>query len=63
MMCCPNCKQEYDGKFCPECGTKLIEKPATSGVSLNLGDANAISGWHQEIINAFPQILLNRANN
>ncbi len=44
MKYCPNCKQEYDGKFCPECGTKLIEKPATSGVSLNLGDANAISG-------------------
>lgn len=44
MMYCPNCKQEYDGKFCPECGTKLIEKPAASGVSLNLGDANAISG-------------------
>ena len=43
-MYCPNCKQEYDGKFCPECGTKLIDKPATSGVSLNLGDANAISG-------------------
>lgn len=43
-MYCPNCKQEYDGKFCPECGTKLIEKPATSGVSLNLGDAAAISG-------------------
>ena len=43
-MYCPNCEQEYDGKFCPECGTKLIEKPATSGVSLSLGDANAISG-------------------
>ena len=43
-MYCPNCKQEYDGKFCPECGTKLIEKPATSGVSLNVGDAAAISG-------------------
>ena len=43
-MYCPNCKQEYEGKFCPECGTKLIEKPDTSGVSLNLGDANAISG-------------------
>ena len=44
MMYCPNCKQEYDGKFCPECGTKLIEKPVTSGVSVNLsGDANAIS--------------------
>ena len=43
-MYCPNCKQEYDGNFCPECGTKLIEKPADSGVSVNLGDANAISG-------------------
>ena len=43
-MYCPNCKQEYDGKFCPECGTKLIEKPAMSGANLNLGDANAISG-------------------
>ena len=43
-MYCPNCKQEYDGKFCPECGTKLFEKPSASGVSLNLGDANAISG-------------------
>ena len=44
-MFCPNCKQEYDGKFCPECGTKLIDKPIASGVALNLsGDANAISG-------------------
>ena len=48
-MFCPNCKQEYDGKFCPECGTKLIEKPIApniggSGVNINLGDANAISG-------------------
>ena len=25
-MYCPNCKQEFDGKFCPECGAKLIEK-------------------------------------
>ena len=45
IMFCPNCKQEYDGKFCPECGTKLIEKPIASGAALNLsGDANAISG-------------------
>lgn len=44
-MYCPNCNQEYEGKFCPECGTKLIEKPSgMGGISLNLGDANAISG-------------------
>ena len=44
-MYCPNCKQEFEGKFCPECGTKLIEKPALEGgMSINLGDANAISG-------------------
>ncbi len=24
-MYCPNCKQEFDGKFCPECGTKTVE--------------------------------------
>ena len=44
-MYCPDCKKEYDGRFCPECGTKLIEKPAVpGGVNLHLGDANAISG-------------------
>ena len=44
-MYCPNCNKEFDGKFCPECGTKLVEKnPAGTGVSINLGDANAISG-------------------
>ena len=44
-MYCPKCCQEYPGKFCPECGTKLIEKPVPAGgVNLNFGDANAISG-------------------
>ena len=44
-MYCPKCKKEYDGKFCPECGTKLIEKPAAKdGFNISLGDANAISG-------------------
>ena len=44
-MYCPNCDKEYTGKFCPECGTKLIERPAQpGGFNLNLGDANAISG-------------------
>lgn len=44
-MYCPNCKQEYDGKFCPECGTRLIDNSIQqSGFNLSLGDANAISG-------------------
>lgn len=25
-MYCPNCNKEYDSKFCPECGTKLVER-------------------------------------
>ena len=42
---CPNCKKEQEGRFCPECGTKLIEKPAgKDGFNISLGDANAISG-------------------
>ena len=44
-MYCPKCNQNHDGKFCPECGTPLIEKPASQGgLNLNLGDANAING-------------------
>jgi hypothetical protein len=45
VMYCPNCKKEYDGRFCPECGSQLIEIPNCQGsFNLNLGDANAISG-------------------
>lgn len=46
-MYCPNCKQSFPGKFCPECGSKLIDEPAPAtpdGFNINLGDANAISG-------------------
>ena len=44
-MYCLNCKKEIEGKYCPECGTKLIEKPTSAGgLNLKLGDANAVSG-------------------
>lgn len=34
-MYCPNCNKEYEGKFCPECGTKLIEKPSVGGLTVD----------------------------
>ena len=46
-MYCPNCKTRKEGRFCPDCGTQLIEEIEQSqlnAVNLSLGDANAISG-------------------
>lgn len=44
-MYCPECKRHFEGRFCPECGTKLVEDPnSTNGFNINLGDANAING-------------------
>ena len=47
MLHCPNCNKQYEsGKFCPECGVPLVEDQSqqTAGMSITLGDANAISG-------------------
>lgn len=47
MKICPKCNKEWPDEFmaCPLDGTALISKPQQpAGFSLNLGDANAISG-------------------
>ncbi len=43
-MYCPNCKQEFPGKFCPECGTKLVESPKQNDFGVNISDDAAIMG-------------------
>lgn len=47
-MICPQCNKHYEnGKFCLDCRDPFVEEAPqqnASGISLNLGDANAISG-------------------
>ena len=43
-MYCPNCKEEFPGKFCPECGTKLVEAPKQNDFGVNISDDAAIMG-------------------
>ena len=43
-MYCPTCKEHFDGKFCPECGTKLIEAPQTPDFGVNFGSGFAVDG-------------------
>ena len=43
-MYCPNCKQEFPGKFCPECGPKLVESPTEKDIAINLSDKAAVVG-------------------
>lgn len=41
-MHCPSCNTYFEnGRFCPNCGTPLVEDSTAKGI---LGDANAISG-------------------
>ena len=59
---CPKCNKEWPDDFmaCPLDGTALISKPQQpAGFSLNLGDANAISGG----INMNDQRVFNTTNN
>lgn len=50
-MYCETCKKHIEeGRFCPDCGSRLVEDPKPNpqdtlgSICLNLGDANAISG-------------------
>ena len=58
-MYCPNCKQEFPGKFCPECGTKLVESPTEKDIALNISDDAAVVGG----INVTRNTTYNVANN
>ena len=47
-MYCPDCKKEYPtdfkGKFCIECGAKLVESPKSENTGVNIGGDAAIMG-------------------
>ena len=43
-MYCPTCKEHFDGKFCPECGTKLTEAPQAPELGVNFGNGFAVDG-------------------
>ena len=58
-MYCPNCKQEFPGKFCPECGTKLVESPTEKDIAINLSDKAAVVGG----LNVTRNTTYNVANN
>ncbi len=47
-MYCPDCKKEYpvdfQGKYCIECGAKLVESPQSENTGVNIGGEAAIMG-------------------
>ena len=43
-MYCPNCKIEMPGKFCIQCGARLVEKLEGDNIELNIGGNAAVVG-------------------
>ena len=47
-MYCPNCHKEFaaefTGKFCTDCGTRLVESPREGSTGLNISDNAAVMG-------------------
>ena len=65
-MYCPTCKEHFDGKFCPECGTKLTEAPQTPDFGVNFGSGFAVDGninvTRTNTTNTYDQRVINTSN-
>ena len=65
-MYCPTCKEHFDGKFCPECGTKLTEAPQTPELGVNFGSGFAVDGninvTRTNTTNTYDQRVINTSN-
>ena len=65
-MYCPNCKEHSDDKYCPKCGTMLIDEPQTAGLTFGVGDGTAINGSinvaHTDSHNSYDQRVINTSN-
>ena len=65
-MYCPTCKEHFDGKFCPECGTKLTEAPQTPELGVNFGNGFAVDGninvTRTNTTNTYDQRVTNTSN-
>ena len=65
-MYCPTCKEHFDGKFCPECGTKLTEAPQPPELGVNFGSGFAVDGninvTRTNTTNTYDQRVINTSN-
>ena len=65
-MYCPTCKEHFDGKFCPECGTKLTEAPQPPDFGVNFGNGFAVDGninvTRTNTTNTYDQRVINTSN-